>query len=336
MTRMLYMAAKRPLLAPDSPLAKALREQGELEIVADGKSLTDEQALEKMRQADVIITHWAARRIPKELASDPGNVRYILNLGGTCKATVPIEIIRSKIPVTNWGDTPARAVAEGAMSLLLAVLKDLRPRIEVLVDGKSHNLKKIGLTPGTLYETRVGLYGCGAIGNKFVEMLQPFQPEIHIYDPYTKELPQGCQSVQTLDELFEKSEIIVIWSGLSAETKGSVNAARLARLPDQGIIINAARGEIIDQDALCVELEKGRLRAGLDVLENDKYILEDHPLHRLPNVILTTHNINAAFWPKRPPHLNYGDKVALENIRRFQTEEPLRFVMDEDRYLRSS
>jgi len=330
------MAAGHARLSPDGPLAHALRELGDLHIVENGNHLTDDQALEQMQAADILITHWAGRKIPTSLAQAPGNVRYIVNVGGTCKATVPIEIIRAGIPVTNWGDTPARAVAEGAMSLLLAVLKDLRPRIEKLAQGKSANLRQNGLTAGTLYGTRVGLYGCGAIGNQFVKMLEPFEPDLYVFDPYATDLPHACQTVESLDALFQTSEIVGIWAGWSHETEASVNAERLAMLPDHAIIINAARGEIIDQDALFAELQSGRLRAGLDVLERDNYFPDGYDAHKWPNLILTTHNINVSSWPKRPPHLTYGDKVVLDNIKRFQAGQPLRFVMDETRYNISS
>ncbi len=337
MTKILFMAAERTHITPDGPFAHALRELGELRIVEKGRDINDAQALEQMQAADILITHWTGRKIPADLAHSPGKVRYIVNLGGTCKATVPVEIIRSGIPVTNWGDTPARPVAEGAMSLLLAVLKDLRPRIEHLAAEKSpHTLKRNGLVSGTLYGTKVGLYGCGVIGNQFVKMLEPFAPELSVFDPYATDIPECCKRIESLDALFQTSEIVVVWAGWSKETEASVNAERLAMLPDHGIIINAARGEIIDQDALFAELKSGRLRAGLDVLVGDNYFPKGHEAHTWPNLILTPHNINVAHWPQRPPHLSYGDQVALDNIKRFLAGEPLRFIMDETRYLHSS
>jgi phosphoglycerate dehydrogenase-like enzyme len=136
--------------------------------------------------------------------------------------------------------------------------------------------------------------------------------------------------------LFDASEAVVVWAGLSEETKGSVGADQLARLPDHGIIINTARGEIIDQDALLDELKSGRLRAGLDVMVADNYLPTGHEAHTWPNLLITCHDINSANWPKRPPHLGYGDMIALDNLKRFVEGEPLRFVMDETRYLRSS
>lgn len=330
------MANRRSQLAPQSPLAVALRELGELAIVEQAKDLSDEQALAQMREANVLLTSWATRPIPPALATNPGHVQYVLNLGGTCRATVPVEIIRSGIPVTNWGDSPARVVAEGAMALLLAVLKDLRGRTEGMVAGNIWGARRLGLPSGTLHGLRMGLYGCGAIGRRFVQFVAPYEPELLVYDPYASGIPECCRRVDSLDALFDQSEAVVIWAGLSDETRGSVTAARLAKLPDHGIIVNAARGEIIDQDALFAELKSGRLRAGLDVLVNDDYLPPGHEAHKWPNLILTCHDITSAYWPERPPRLSESDKVALDNLKRFLAGQPLKFVMDEHRYALSS
>jgi len=336
MLKLLHVTNRRSQIGPDGPFATALRELGELVLLEQAHELSDDEVLARMREADVLITNWATRRIPLGLVDDPGKVRYILNIGGTCNASVPLEVIQAGIPVTNWGDTPARAVAEGAMSLLLAVLKDLRGRTAAVVDGKNWGARRLGLPSGSLCGTKVGLYGCGVIGRRFVKQIEPFEPELLVYDPFANGLPESCRRLDSIDELFSESEIIVIWAGLSDQTRDSVTAELLAKLPDHGIIINCARGEIIDQDALFAELKSGRLRAGLDVLVADNYLPEGHEAHTWPNLLITCHDINSANWPPRPPQLGYGDHVALDNLKRFIAGEPLQFVMDEQRYLLSS
>jgi phosphoglycerate dehydrogenase-like enzyme len=336
MLNILHITNRRSQIAPDGPFANALRELGELNLVEQARELDDEAVASLMREADVLIVNWATRPIPVAVAETPGRLRYVLNIGGTCKAPVPIEIIRKGIAVTNWGDTPARSVAEGAMALLLAVLKDLRGRTEAVLAGKGGAAGRLGLPSGTLNGLKLGLYGCGVIGQRFVKMVAAFEPDLIVFDPYAAGLPEGCRRVDSLDALFAESEAVVIWAGLSDETQGTVNAARLAMLPDHGIIINTARGEIVDQDALFAELRTGRLRAGLDVMVADNYLPAGHEAHTWPNLLITCHDINSAHWPKRPPHLTYGDKIAIDNLRRFIAGEPLRFVMDVTRYLRSS
>ena len=100
--------------------------------------------------------------------------------------------------------------------------------------------------------------------------------------------------------------------------------------------LGRVHGELVDQDALFAELKSGRLRAGLDVLAGDDYLPEGHEAHTWPNLLITCHDINSAWWPERPPQLSYADGIVLDNLRRFVAGEPLRFVMDERRYELSS
>ena len=336
MIRVLHMARRRTQIDPQGILAAEIRKIADLEIVDQTSQMQEEKVAELMRGADVLITNHASTPIPASVAGNPGRLKYVLNLGGTCRATVPIEIIRAGIKVTNWGDTPAQSVAEGAAALLLAVLKDLRGRVDGLKEGRGGTARALGLRSGTLNGTKLGLYGCGVIGGRFVEMMRPFRPQMTVFDPYARSIPDGCRRVGSLEELFDDAEAIVVWAGLSDETRGSVTAGLLAKLPDGGIVINAARGEIIDQEALFSELRRGRLRAGLDVLASDNYFSQGHEAHAWPNLLLTCHDVNSAHWPERPEALGYAGEIVIDNLKRFVAGEPLRFEMDETRYLRSS
>jgi phosphoglycerate dehydrogenase-like enzyme len=88
---------------------------------------------------------------------------------------------------------------------------------------------------GRLEEAPVGIYGLGVVGRRFVAMLRPFNPVIRVYDPYVKELPEGCERAESLEALFSQSRIVVIHAGLPDATYKSVNAEMLARMPDHGI-----------------------------------------------------------------------------------------------------
>ena len=114
--------------------------------------------------------------------------------------------------------------------------------------------------------------------------------------------------------------------------------ALLARLPRHGVVINTARGDVIDQVALFDELRSGRLRAGLDVLAEPEQLPADHPARQWPNLAWTCHAI-ARDWPTDgapPTRLQAMHEVCLDNLGRFSRGEPLRFVMDRTRFLRST
>jgi phosphoglycerate dehydrogenase-like enzyme len=226
-------------------------------------------------------------------------------------------------------------VAEGALTLTLACVKGLRERIQLSRGGRWG--PEEGFYSGLMEGLNLGVYGYGYIGQRYVEMLQPFNATVRIYDPYVAEIPEWCLGVGSLDELFSLSEVVAIHAGLTEETRGSVTAELLAKLPQFGALINTARGAIVDQAALFSELESGRLRAGLDVLDPD-FLPPDHPAHQWDNLILTAHDLSK-YRPRGgfpPRHLIAMHRVCLENLRRYLAGESLRFVMNRERYLLST
>lgn len=336
MLKMVHISRQGPDPKIFTPaFVRALMEYGDLSFVNNGDELSDLQKAGILREADVALTGWCSSPLPESLAGDPGRLKYVCNVSGELKAWVTPGIVASGMPVTNWGDAPAYGIAEGAMTLLLATLKDLHEQVLAIRGGRWHlDPEEFG---GTLYEADLGLYGCGAIGRKFVEMLRPFGPVIRVFDPYCAELPEGCLRAESLRNLFASSQIVVIHAGLTDETRYSVTAELLALLPRHGVLINTARGGIVDQDALFAELRSGRLRAGLDVLEPDALPV-DHEARQWCNCLLTAHHIHRG-WPThgRPPEkLQPLHRVCLDNLDRFARGEPLRFVIDPVRFGRST
>jgi len=316
---------------------EALKPFGELEIIPAGIDIPEVKLIERMQAADILLTGWGAMPVPAIIATEPGNVKYICHLTGEMRRTIPLEIIRSKIPVTNWGNSPAFEVAEGAMVLLLALCKNLRGFIVEKENGFWHNGSPAAVAQtGTLRGLKIGLYGLGFIGRCFLDLIRPFRPVISAFDPYALDWLEGIERVGSLEELFKNSHAIVIHAGLTDETRNSVNAKLLGLMPDHGILINTARGGIVDQDALFAELKTGRLRAGLDVLAGDDQLPADHPGRRWPNVIFTSHQISNALWPIHPedpdaPLLSLHE-MCLGNLQRFVDGQPLQFIIDEKRY----
>ena len=314
---------------------QALQELGEFEMVRNGDELSEEQRVALIRDCDVLLTAWDSIPIPLQIVENPGNLKYVCNVTGTIRQWVPLELIESGLPVTNWGDAPSVGIAEGAMALLLSTLKDIHEQVERVEAGGWGAIE--GFYGGTLYKLHVGIYGMGVIGRRFVELIRPFDPILHVYDPYVTELPEDCIREETLADLCRHSETLVVHAGLSEETRGSITAELLALLPDHASVVNTARGAIFDQQALFAELESGRLRAGLDVLEPD-LLPVDHPARKWPNVIFTAHHISRTHptYGQEPTRLERYQEVCLENLRRFQAGELLQFVFDRERYLRST
>lgn len=312
----------------------ALERVGRVTFHEHGAQLDDAEAAELIRPHDVAIAGWDTRMLPAELGGDPGALKYVCSYSGTIRPSVPRDLVAAGMPVSNWGDLPAPGIAESAMTLLLTCVHDLARIRRAQEAGEwGYDVSRAG----TLNGLAVGIYGLGVIGRRFVEMLRPFGARIRAYDPYATELPDGVERADSLDDLCDWAEALVIHAGLSDETRGSVGAAQLARLPDAGIVVNTARGAIVDQAALFAEVASGRLRAGLDVLEPDR-LDEDEPLRRSENAWFTFHKLTDEGgdpWPPRPG-LTRMQRRCVEQIERFAAGETPEFLFDVDRYDRST
>ena len=331
--KMLHLRSNRSRMPESGLFIDKLREIGTYDDIPLDPEMSEEALVDFIGQYDVLLTIWGNFEVPALLAKRPGKLGYICHLSGSVAGMIPAEIPASSIQLTNWGDAPANGVAEGAMALLLAVMKDIPTHILNVRDDKWGAKECAG---GSLDGMRIGIYGMGVIGRRFVELLAPFGTEMMALDPYVDDLPQGCARANSLEELFSFADTMVVHAGRSAETDNSITAELLALLPDNGIVINTARGELFDQKALFDELKSGRLRAGLDVLSFSDGLEKGDPMRQLRNCIFTAHSISSGGFPERPDKLERMYTVGLENLTRYKNGEPLRFVMDPVRYARST
>ncbi len=313
---------------------EAVQAIGPLTLHEHGTELSDEAAAELIRSHSVAITGWDARLLPVDLAADPGGLRYVCSYSGTIRHCVPRELVEAGIPISNWGDLPAPGIAESAMTLLLTCVHDM---VRIRRAQEAGDWGYDASRAGTLHGLAVGIYGLGVIGRRFVELLRPFGARIRAFDPYVTTLPDAVERADSLDDLCEWSEALVIHAGLSAETQQSIGRTQLARLPDGGIVVNTARGAIIDQAALFAEAASGRLRVGLDVLDPDRLDATE-PLRQSENAYFTFHALTdegGDAWPTRPG-LTRMQQRCVDQIATFAAGGTPDFLFDVDRYDRST
>lgn len=310
----------------------ALREL--VEVTAVPADTPEAEALRLIREHEILVSY-AVPTTAQAIMTNPGKLKYICCLHGGVSGIASPELLRAGIKVTNWGDFPGQGLAFLSMTLLLALLRELPAQIEEVRQGRwrlDANCPGIDRVWGGQVEgLRVGIYGLGFAGRAFVPMAQGMGFVLSGYDPYAEPWPAGVRRVSSLPALFADIDALVICAAHTAETYKSVTRELLARLPDGGLVINTARGEIVDQDALFDELTKGRLRAGLDVLDPD-HLDPAHPVRQLRNCIFTAHVGPANRFNN--PGLGRNERYALENIRRFIAGQPLQWVIDEARYAR--
>ena len=206
-------------------------------------------------------------------------------------AATELGILACNTPGINTSE-----VADHAMALLLSLTRLVRETDGAVKAGKwSDDPPAIAAFRGKLRRiagSTVGIIGLGNIGRAFATRIRGFGPErIVAHDPYVPQTTADLYGVQlvSLDELLTSSDYITIHTPATAETHHLINADTLARMKPNAILINCARGPLVDPVALQVALQSGQIEAaGLDVTENEPIDAED-PLLGIDNLILTPH-----------------------------------------------
>jgi D-3-phosphoglycerate dehydrogenase len=194
---------------------------------------------------------------------------------------------RQGVIVTNTPGANSAAVAELAIGMLLALARKL-----CLADRAVHNGEWPRLSGTGLHGKTAGLVGLGAIGRLVASRLAAFGCQVLAYDPYVgSDVSASCQaSLVSLDELLERSDFVSLHVPVTPETRGLVNASFLRRMKPGALLINTARGELVDEADLFDALQQGSLAgAGLDCFTQEPPAA-GHPLLNLPNVLLTPHS----------------------------------------------
>jgi phosphoglycerate dehydrogenase-like enzyme len=304
----------------DAELRARLARDFELHDFSDWRDHDAETLLERCRSVEVLLIARRSPRLPGELARDFGRLRYVCFLHGSIRPYVDKPLIEAGLLVTNWGEEVA-GVAEGAMALLLCQLKQIVTLNAFAKGGADQRVWQ--MYPPTLQERDVGLYGFGPIGRHMGRFLEAFGARVAIYDPYAKEAPATMRRCATLRELFATCQIVSIHCGLNDQTRGSVTRELLELLPQGGIVINTARGGIVEETALAELVAAGRLLAGVDVIENEKD-WPGSPLASLPGALLSKHKIGSGkgYPPDRQPKPTLPEFV-WRNLEAYRSGRPL-------------
>ncbi len=226
-------------------------------------------------------------RVPREAIAGADRLRLLARLG-VGYDTVDVDACTEHgVLVSVTPDGVRRPLASGTMALVLALAHRLTQKDRHVRTGGFDRFAfgGTGLTGRTL-----GLIGVGNVGSDVVRLAEPWAMRIVAHDPYTPAPPPGVELVG-LDTLLRESDVVVVLCPLTDETRGLLDANRLALLKPTALLVNVARGPIVDQRALTQALRQGRLAgAALDVFEREPIDPGD-PLLELENVILSPHAI---------------------------------------------
>jgi D-3-phosphoglycerate dehydrogenase / 2-oxoglutarate reductase len=212
---------------------------------------------------------------------DQANSLKIISRCGIGLSSVDLEAAKEKgIEVFNTPDAPTMAVAELTVALIFDLIRRLSEADRNIRKG---NWKK--LMGRLLSDMTVGLLGCGRIGKKVAEYLSIFGCEVVGYDPSVSKI-EGVTMV-SLEDLCRRSDIISIHVPLTEDTRNMVDKKFFGQMKDGSFIINASRGEVVDEDELISALKSEKLAgAALDTFKEEPYA---GPLAEMENVVLSAH-----------------------------------------------
>ena len=289
------------------------------EVVAyDTRPADDAEKLERVREATVILNSRGAvgwgeadfARLPK------------LKMITTCSiGTDAIDIAAAKargITVCNIPDRTVPMVAEHLFAMMLAAAKQLPHETTEIRSGRWNVCSNIYLRGKTL-----GIVGTGNVGSELARLAQAIGMEVvaWTFHPSPERAAALGATFVTLDELLDRSDVVSLNVKLTPETEGLIGAAELARMKDQAILLNGARGAVVDMDALCATLAAGRLFAvALDVFPQEP-LPADAPILAFDRVVLTPHAADQT--PEAVTGINEG---AVENVIAFLEGRPQNLV----------
>jgi phosphoglycerate dehydrogenase-like enzyme len=286
------------------------------------------------RNPEVLLSCWSTPSLPEDwLLSTQCRLRYVCHLTGSVRHVLPRAFIERGGLVTNWGAIPAITVAEHALLLALAALRNVGQWRDVLATPPATVHRVERLHTRTLVGRRVGLHGFGKVARALVKLLAPFQVEIVGYSagvPAQHFIEAGVQPASSLREVFSASEVVFECEALTAQTKESVQGAELAALPVGSVFVNVARAGLVDDAALLREASSGRIRVALDVFSTEP-LPADSPWWRVPDAVLSPHIAGPTF-----DQYDACTLEAMNNLRRYFANEPLHSIVTAEIYDRST
>ncbi len=275
--------------------------------------------LDFVKGADYIITSWGSPAIEKDILDVCPDLVAVMHAAGSPKPVISDELIARKIRVTYSAIALGEGVAETALTMAISAIKGLFILPRHTANGEWNECK---LLARDFYDITVGVISAGFVGSHMIKLLQNFNVDVLLYDPFVSEdraAAMGAKKAE-LDELLSVSDVITIHAPSIPATDNMLNATNLPLIKDGAVLINTARGSIIDEAALIAELKKNRFFACIDVTDPEPPA-EDNELRKLSNVALTPHIAGAiANGQKRIAKHICEELTRCENGERMRTE----------------
>jgi D-3-phosphoglycerate dehydrogenase len=291
-----------PVLAT-SAVFPALRERAELRYF-NTLPASEDELIERLRDADIALNIRASSRFTERVFRDSPKLRMV-SVWGTGTDHIDLgAAARHGIAIANTPGVSARSIAEHTLALLLAVARRI-PRVDAATrSGLWQRGDSI-----ELYGKTCGIVGYGAVGREFARLAAGIGMRVKLWTMHPANYP-GVEFV-ALEELYRTSDVVSVHLRLSTATENFIGAAQFGWMKQGAILINTARGAIVNEGALLDALTGGRISAGLDVFAAEP-LPREHRLTGFSNVVLTPHCAGIT-----PEAMRAGLQMAVDNIWKF-------------------
>ena len=313
------MAAKKPKVVvtrklPD-PVETRMRELFDTELNVDDHAMSPDELVDAMSRADVLVPTITDRLDARLLSRAGERLKLIANFGaGVDNIDVNTANQRGVI-VTNTPGVLTEDPADLTMSLIMASTRRIVEGANVVQSGGFQGWSPTWMLGRRLWGKRLGIIGMGRIGQALARRGKAFGLSIHYHNrkPVSPRVAEELEATywESLDQMLARMDIVSINCPHTPATFHLLSARRLKLLQPTAVVINTARGEVIDEGALANMLARGEIAgAGLDVYENEPAI--NPKLLKLPNVVLLPHMGSATVEGR----IDMGEKVIV-NIKTF-------------------
>ena len=265
----------------NNPPIQHLLQQG-MQIITNPhrRKLTEDEIIELLSGGAIGLIA-GIEPLTERVFQSAKNLKVISRCGAGLDSVDLVAARNHGITVLNTPEAPAQAVAELTMGFILSLLRQISQIDQSVRQGEWPR------TQGRLLAAQtVGIIGLGHIGRRVARLCQAFEANVIVHDPYANQVPTGV-ALMPLEQLLATADIITLHLPYAPDTHHLLNARAFATMKPEAIVINAARGGLVDENALAEALQTGKLSAAaLDVFEQEPY---HGPLIECSNIILTSH-----------------------------------------------
>ncbi|WP_420000650.1 hydroxyacid dehydrogenase [Streptomyces boninensis] len=243
-----------------------------------------------LRDTELLITGWGCPRLDAAALAAAPRLRAAVHTAGSVRGHITDACWERGIEVSSAAAANALPVAEYTVSMILLSGKQVLERARDFKAARSAGSPYAVPQSVGNYRRTIGILSASLIGRRTIELLRPHDLQILLHDPYVSEdeaRELGARPVG-LRELFAESDVVSVHTPLLPATRGLVDRTLLDAMRPDAVLINTARGAVIDQDALTDAATAGRIRAVLDVTDPE-VLPPDHPLWDCDNVTITPH-----------------------------------------------